>query len=84
MDAVLFGGPELSAKFLFGCARALKDSRDSVWIQISDDPPDRRLSLLRAVLPGWRVRYEKIYPEGASETDPLFEQEHWGYVITKT
>jgi hypothetical protein len=113
LDAVLFGGPELSAKFLFGCARMLRRKiglQDSsspaavkeegcigggggggrngggMWIQISDDPPERRLGLLRAVLPeAWRVRYQRVRPEVDDEIDAtrsLFEQEHWGYVIT--
>ena len=103
LDAVLFGGPDLTAKFLFGCARMLKISASSsfsteeiemqkksggIWIQISADPPERRLELLRAVLPeGWRVRFEKVRPVAEHDMmgidqPSLFEQEHWGYVIS--
>ena len=87
LDAVLFGGPELSANFLFGCARMLRQGllsggNAAMWIQISDDPPERRLGLLRRVLPEkWRVRYQPVrVPVDLPHS--LFDQEHWGYVIT--
>lgn len=82
LDAVLFGGVDLTSDFLFGCARLLKKER-GVWIQISDDPPERRLGLLRAALPkAWKIRYQRVGSKDGGGQESLFDQEHWGYVIS--
>lgn len=52
--AALFGGSAVAARILSSCVAALREGGGAL-VQVTEDPPERRLELLRDALPGWTV-----------------------------
>ena len=81
LDAVISGGARDTAKFLYGCVKHM--AQRGMLLQISADPPDNRLELLRAAFPlsyGWEIKWKSNI---GSAYEMNGDHDHHVYSISK-